>query len=180
MNAILVGYSLRNTYKQSEWLPNVDEIASVSSCISQEPGMDVSAWRHNDYWFFDSPGLAYENLAIVEPEASPDFYDLYAFKLYPVVFEDGEMREESVQIGEIVPLSPEFPFLGYDAVSCSAGFAFECSPLSCNAIANEMSVNRFCLFTTLDDAMAAARRFSRGGYEPGPYYVLEVYRQFRD
>jgi hypothetical protein len=67
--------------------------------------------------------------------------------------------------------------LGFDAVSKSISAFFECSPLSCNNMAAEAPVNRFCLLETLAEAMALAEHCSRGEGEPGPYYVLEVLRE---
>ncbi len=43
-------------------------------------------------------------------------------------------------------------------------------------MANHVEVNRFCLVDTLGEAISLAERFSRGEAEPGPYYVLNVWR----
>jgi hypothetical protein len=48
------------------------------------------------------------------------------------------------------------------------------SPLSCNGMAEEISVNEFCLIDGLDAAVAAARRFGVEQPEPGPYVIVEV------
>jgi hypothetical protein len=42
--------------------------------------------------------------------------------------------------------------------------------------ASEVAVNRFCLLTTLDEAIAFAQRCAREEPEPGPFYVIEVLR----
>lgn len=60
------------------------------------------------------------------------------------------------------------------ASSWSPVLGFECSPLSCNAMAAEMTANSHCLFRTLAEAVAAAALFSVGQPEPGDYYVVEV------
>jgi hypothetical protein len=41
-------------------------------------------------------------------------------------------------------------------------------------MAGEVPANRFCLFETLEEELAAARRFSVEEPEPGDYYVVEV------
>jgi hypothetical protein len=69
--------------------------------------------------------------------------------------------------------------LGYDVVSRSLGSNFECSPLSCNSAAEEIEVNGYCLIDRLEAAVEAARTFSSGNWEPGPYYVLEVLSDLR-
>ncbi len=51
---------------------------------------------------------------------------------------------------------------------------FECSPLSCNEMAAEISANEFCLFRGLNAAIAGAQRFAAEQPEPGDYYVIEV------
>jgi hypothetical protein len=79
----------------------------------------------------------------------------------------------------VEPLPASFVSLGFDAVSKSVASFFECSLLSCNSMAAEMPVNRFCLLDTLEEAMALAERCSRGEAEPGPYYVLEVLRDMK-
>jgi hypothetical protein len=56
---------------------------------------------------------------------------------------------------------------------------FECSPLSCNAMATEMDTNEYCLFDSLEAAVAGAARFSIEQPEPGDYYVIEVLEEPR-
>src|SRR5690606_28334973 len=64
---------------------------------------------------------------------------------------------------------------GYDVVTYSCGNAAECSPLSCNALANEFDVNEFCLIPTFEKAFdaVAAGRFNHS--EPGPYRIIAVH-----
>ena len=82
----------------------------------------------------------------------------------------------------IVPLSvtgdfEAYNFLGYDAVNRSAGNHFECSALSCNHGADDFTVNKYCLFDDLEYSYKATIDISKGGYEPGPWYIVEVYRK---
>ncbi len=51
--------------------------------------------------------------------------------------------------------------------------------LSCNSMAAEVSSNEFCLFDSLEAAIAAATRFSIEQPEPGDYYVVEVLEERR-
>ena len=55
--------------------------------------------------------------------------------------------------------------------------SFFCSPLSCNGMAEEYPVNRYCLVDDPDTALAMARDFATGNCEPGPYCVVEVWMQ---
>ncbi len=57
-------------------------------------------------------------------------------------------------------------------VGSSAGF--ECSPLSCNGMAGEIPVNRYCLLDNVEQALRVAARFDEEQPEPGDYFVVEV------
>ena len=48
---------------------------------------------------------------------------------------------------------------------------------SCNYMAEEYPVNRFCLVDDLDTALAMVHDFATGNCEPGPYCVVEVWMQ---
>lgn len=63
--------------------------------------------------------------------------------------------------------------LGYDVVVF--GDFLEHSPLSCNSIATNVGVNRFCLFDGIDEAKSAidAGKFG-GGCEEGAYKIFSV------
>ena len=70
-------------------------------------------------------------------------------------------------------------FLGYDLASGSTGYGFECSPLSCNHCAENTPVNRHCLMDDLHLAVQKGIEFGnrQSGVEPGPYYLVEVFRK---
>jgi hypothetical protein len=175
MTPILIGYFPKRTKRKPEWLEaaGVVEICSVSCCISEEPEEWIDKWLHNDMWVYDSPELAWS----VVPEAARPEYDLFAYKLFPVVFENQERKPFALPEIHPQPLSDSFRKLGYDAVSRFAGAAFECSPLSCNSMADEVPVNRYCLFDEPEIALQKAADFEASGCEPGPYFVVEVWRR---
>ena len=116
---------------------------------------------------------------ILKKTDDKDNYDIYAYKQYPIRVQDGEVMSETISPPNVEPLDKSFMFLGYDAVSNSVGSGFECSPLSCNGGAETMKVNQYCLFETYEEALAGAIEFSKGNWERGPYYVVEVYRKIR-
>ena len=64
--------------------------------------------------------------------------------------------------------------LGYDIVARSTDSAFECSPLSCNRMADEWKTNAFCLIDDVITVIDYAERLSDGNAEPGPYCVVRV------
>ncbi|MFV7789210.1 hypothetical protein, partial [Enterococcus faecium] len=64
---------------------------------------------------------------------------------------------------------------GYDVVTFSGGTAPECSPLSCNGLAEAVTVNDFCLFDTCEEAQRALESGLFRNAEPGPYRIVAVY-----
>lgn len=64
---------------------------------------------------------------------------------------------------------------GYDVVTFSVHNAPECSPLSCNMLAQTLVANRFCLFENFESAYDAVAGGKFDDSEPGPYRVIAVY-----
>jgi hypothetical protein len=175
MDPVLLGYFPKRLSVPPDWMRarGVEEIGSVSLCIAGGPDGWLEAWKHNPWGFFSSPETA---RSLVPGDERAD-YRLYAYALYPVEYrEDGEEPME-VDAPEATPLGREYDLVGYDVASRSAGSYFECSPLSCNMLAEEIDVNRYCLFSTLDDARELARSAEEKRCEPGPYHVVQVWRE---
>ncbi|MEZ5292821.1 MAG: hypothetical protein R2745_17195 [Vicinamibacterales bacterium] len=172
---VLIGYFAKRRTARVEWLaaPEVREICSVSACIAEAPDGWIDRWAHNDLWVFDTPERARD---VVEA-AQRQHFDVFAYRLVPLLFRDGRIEPYALPAVAPSATSEAFESLGFDAVSRSTGTSFECSPLSCCNLAGERGANQWCLFDTLDQAAAAAADWSRGGAEPGPYVVVEVLRQ---
>ncbi len=171
---LFVGFFPKITARLPDWLDNqsVTEICSVSNCISDGPEQWIRRWKHNEFGFFDDERLAYDVMDRV-----PSEFDLYAYKLFPLRCL-GDKVEEITLSGEPRPLPADYDFLGYDIVTHSTSSFFECSPLSCNHAAEVYAVNEFCLIADQVAAYQTLLEISRAGtYEPGPYYLFEVYRK---
>lgn len=152
----------------------LQEICFVSECISEGPPGWIDAWKHNEWFVFDSEELAWE---MVPGDRAA--YDMYAYKILPVRF-NGEITPIDVKPSATGDLSG-YEFLGYDIVSRSCDSAFECSPLSCNGGYKEFRVNTHCLIDELEYAWGIASEIGgsakeKGGWEPGPYFLVAVYR----
>jgi len=173
MELVLVGYFLKRTsVPKDAWVPaSVVEICSVSDCLNRSPEGWIDLWLHNDLGLYNTCDDA---RGIVVDQAEE--YSLFAFRLLPARFVKGNREPLTIPALSVEPLRKGFVSLGFDVVSKSNSHFFECSPLSCNGLAQEVPVNRFCLVDTLAEAQSLADRCSREEPEPGPYYVLEVLR----
>lgn len=153
-------------------LPGVSEIASVSQCIAQGPLGWVERWAHNEFGLYDREALALETAGNSSRE-----YRLYGYASFPLRWGSTGL-EPAVLPPAAAPIPADYRFLGYDIVTRSAGSSFECSPLSCNGAARDFRVNQFCLIDGLAEAWAALEAIGRAGnYEPGPYYLVAVWRK---
>jgi hypothetical protein len=154
----------------------VEEICSVSNCIARRLGGLDDPACNNPLGLYPDAGTAW---AVVPVEARSDFA-LYAYRLWPVSFAEGRGEEFDLWWEPSVePMSDTFVLLGWDVVEGGNGQSFGCSPLSCNTGADIVrcpELNRYCLVGEEQAAMALARSFSITKPEPGPYCVVEVWR----
>ncbi len=171
MNPIPIGYFAKIVVKRPDWLmvPNVEDICSVSECMSAGPDDWFSLWQHNGMCLFDDAAT----IAAIAAQQNPvQEFDLFAYGLIPIRFAaEGETVITAADLPSlagtppaVLPCSADFELLGYDCVQTEwhrTVVGFGCSPLSCNGLAQEIAVNRHCLIDGLDDALAAARRFAR-------------------
>lgn len=153
-------------------LPGVVDIASVSDCIAKGPEDWIKSCTFNELGFFDTVDIA-ESLV---PEPYRSQFDIDAYEFLGERFAGGLAEPWTVPKLICNPPGSNFEPLGFDVVSKSAAAFFECSPLSCNGAAKTFTANAHCLFDAGDDAIAAAKVFSKGSSEPGPYYVARISR----
>jgi hypothetical protein len=184
MKPVLIGYMAKRTAHRPSWLraPDVTEICSASWCISKTHDAYFTNEHINEASLFDSEGLAWGAV----PEAVRGQFSMYAFALFPMTFEAMGDTTRTIPGLSVEPLSLKFRSLGFDAVSDSGmsgpvdrkpeAICFECSPLSCNSKAEIMATNPYCLLDSYEEASQAARKFAQGQAEPGPYLVVEVFR----
>lgn len=176
---IPAGYMAKFVEDRPDWLAaaGVEDIYSVSGCVSPSFTDYYSAWKHNGFWFFDQ-------IDIIRQVASEKAIDLsdakfFYYETYEKQFDD-DGNEEAVQTSGL-PFAtniqmPQVKYLeGFDVVSFSAGAGPECSPLSCNSLAAEHEVNRHCLLASLDEAVFHLKNGSFRNSEPGPYRIFSVY-----
>lgn len=125
---------------------------------------------------YDTPEAAWS----VVPSAARSEFELSAYRLLPVEFKDGKESPIELWWEPTVESKPStFVRLGWDAVVGGNYHGFGCSPMSCNAGVRDVETarkNRFCLVDTEEEGLALARHFSLCQPEPGPYCVVEVWR----
>ena len=175
---IPVGYMAKKVVQRPDWLkvPNVYDIYSVSSCFSRNFMDYINFWRHNGYWFFDTPRTIRE----LSQENKVDLKDLtfFYYEVYEKEFDEEQktwlfFEPEEFPTHVILPTHREFH--GYDVVTFSMGTNPECSPLSCNHLASEIRTNAHCLLESFEETK---KRLEVGRFdhaEPGPFRIFAVY-----
>jgi len=161
-----------------DWLkaPSVADIYSVSACNSEYFINDyIPFWKHNGCWLFDSPeiirAVAQENSIGLE-QTLLFYYEAHEMELA----EEGWRSffpEPSFTTNIVQP--PHKRLEGFDVVTFSAGNSPECSPLSCNGLAEELRTNSHCLFESFDETWTTISSGKFTGCEPGPYRIFAVY-----
>jgi hypothetical protein len=177
MGPTLIGYFPKKVAPASDWFKarRVREVCSVSEHVSPGPPNWSDRWAHNEMGAFDDEQAAW---GVVPGGPANTAYRMFAYRLFPAEFERGQQQPIAVPPLAVQPLPAAYHRLGYDVVSRCGGYTFECSPLSCNYAAEMTPVNEHCLVDDPAEAFRLAVRFSREkGAEPGPYYVVEVWRR---
>jgi hypothetical protein len=174
---IPAGYMAKRVSLKPDWLKaaQVVDIFSVSSCLSKDFADYIKYWKHNGYWLFDSP----EIIQSVAREYSIDLEGtmLFYYEVYEKEF-DGEgwhsFGNENSFPTNVIPPS-RMQLAGFDVVAFSVGTSPECSPLSCNMVANEVDTNKHCLLTSFEKAQRALNDGVFRNSETGPYRIFAVY-----
>ena len=176
---IPIGYMAKRVIAKPDWLKTdqVDDILSVSGCVSEDFADWINYWRHNGYWFFDSPEVIVEVAAEHGLDLSPTRWFYYEAHEKEYDDEEGSWRdfapEESFTTAVVAPRDRHL--VGFDIVTFSCRTSVECSPLSCNHIAEELRTNRHCLLDSFDEAMKFVDDKAFLGGEPGPFRIFAVY-----
>jgi len=176
---IPIGYMAKKSVKRpdgfGDQMAHVADVYSVSSCVNDDFADYIEYWKHNGYWLFDSPKLIRE----ICNEHSIDLGEslLFFYEAFELEFDGATWRpflpEPSIATNVALPSAKHLD--GFDVVTFSAGNSPECSPLSCNGIAEELLTNSHCLIGTAEEAKQALGAGSFSGGELGPYRILAVY-----
>jgi hypothetical protein len=173
------GYMAKKVVKRPDWIraPSVEDIYSLSGCISAPFADYIKHWKHNGYWLFNSVD-AIRTLAS-EHGIPLTHCKIFYYEVFDQEYDDDRMewrpfaREASFGTAVVLPVRKQLE--GYDVVTFTAHTSPECSPLSCNNLAAAIRTNSHCLLTSFEDARA---RIEAGGFErsePGPFRIFAVY-----
>lgn len=176
---IPAGYLYKRISVRPDWLAaaqTVEDVYSISRCISDAFADYDGHWRHNGAWLFDEPAIMHE----IAREAGVTLDDtmLFYYEVYEQEFDEGTRAWSPIVLKDF-PMRVVVPDVkvlhGFDVNCASQRNLPECSPLSCNLLCAELPVNRHCLLATLDEARQALEqgRFDRS--EPGPFRIYAVY-----
>jgi len=174
-----IGYMAKRVVTKPDWLKTnkVDDILSVSGCVSEDFADWINYWKHNGYWFFDSPDV----IVSLADEHDLDLSQArwFYFEAYEKEFDEdsGEWRnfDPEASFATCIVVPENMKLMGYDIITFSCGTSAECSPLSCNHVAKEVKVNRHCLLDSFEAAMSFVDTKAYLGGEPGPYRIFAVY-----
>lgn len=174
---IPIGFMAKRIRQRPDWLlaPQVTDIYSVSSCISEDFADYVSFWKHNGFWFFNSP----EIIRTVAAEHSIDLAgtSLFYYEAHESEFDGDTWRpygpESSFPTNVTAPCGNTLA--GFDVATFWAGNSPECSPLSCNSLASTMPTNNHCLFASFEEAHARVNDGEFNDSEHGPYRIFSVH-----
>jgi hypothetical protein len=176
---IEAGYMARKISAKPDWIKasGVVDICSVSYCISEAFCHYIGHWKHNGYWFFDSPSVIREIASTESIDLSA--YRLFYYEVYELQFDEERRSWQPFEPDRAFTTQVEIParkqLLGFDVVSFDAQTTPECSPLSCNNLAESIEVNEHCLLPSLESATRLLESGAFDNSEPGPFRVLGVY-----
>lgn len=174
-----VGYMAKRVVRRPDWIkaPKVDDVYSVSGCVSEYFSDYIKYWRHNGYWFFDSP----EIIKALALEHTIDLRNckVFYYEVFEEEFNDEKHGWEPFKPDDGFKTSVAAPVRmqleGYDVVTFSVHTSPECSPLSCNNLAEGMKTNSHCLFSSFEEAKAHIEARDFDNSEPGPFRIFAVY-----
>jgi hypothetical protein len=176
------GYMAKRVSPATAWLQNdqVAEILSVSPHLSEDFAEWTGHWNHNGYWFFNSPDIITDLIGEWGGRLEPLRW--FYYEGYELAYDEETKLWSDYgpepSFGTAVVAPRESVLRGFDVVTYSQGNRAECSPLSCNALAANMEVNRHCLFTSFAEAKQKIEERYFTLSEPGPFRILAVYEIF--
>jgi hypothetical protein len=176
---IPAGYLYKRIAARPGWLagaPQINDIYSVSGCVSENFSDYIAHWKHNGHWMFDDPAIM-RAVALVDGIPLRSMTLCY-YEVYVQEFDQTTRKWTALQLKSSALVCPPKTktLCGFDVATFSQGNCPECSPLSCNSLAAKIATNSHCLFETFADARAALDDGVFDHSEPGPFRIFAVYK----
>jgi hypothetical protein len=173
------GYMAKKVKSQPDWLKSdgLKELYSVSGCISEYFCDYIPHWKHNGFWLFDSPA---EITAVAAAESlNMSEQRIFYYEVYENQFDEPRKIWQPLQADKSFKTEVSAPkskkLEGFDVVTFSVQTSPECSPLSCNRLAESIPVNAHCLLPSLEEAIRLVESGAFDNSEPGPFRIFAVY-----
>ena len=176
---IPVGYMAKRVNRKPDWLKNdqVEDVFSVSNCISDDFAYLPDYWKNNGYWFYDSPEII--KALATEHDLHLEGTKMFYYEVYENQCNEDDAEWESFEPEDSIITNVKGPnnkvLEGSDIASFSQHNAPECSYLSCNHMAETIKVNRHCLIETFEEAKSLLSQGAFKDCEPGPCRIFAVY-----
>ena len=177
---IPAGYMYKQIIGKPDWIKSsaVKEIYSVSNCISHNFADFMQFWKNNGFWFYNSQDIILEiakDNQINLTKSTAIYYEVFNQQ-----FNEDSKSWESYKPETDFVTNISIPttklLLGYDVVTFSVQTCPECSPLSCNMLADELTVNNYCLFDNFNTAKTSIENGSFTNSEAGSFRIFAVYK----
>src|SRR6266550_2455535 len=115
---IPAGYMAKHVHKATGWqLSQVVDMYSVSGCISKDFADYINHWKHNGFWFFNSPETI-RSIA-VEESVALEGTSLFYYEAYELEFDGTSWQaytpEPSFPTNVVLP--PRKQLEGFDVVT---------------------------------------------------------------
>src|SRR5436190_12165132 len=92
---VFIGFQVRRVEICPQWLRDfggntsvVEEICSISDCISNRPEAWIDRWDFNAAWCYNTE----EQAVATTPDGQREQYELFAYRMLPIEFDQGKTR----------------------------------------------------------------------------------------
>ena len=180
---IPAGYMAKIIVKKPDLLKakDVQSIYSVSGCISKDFADYDHFWKHNKFWFFDSVEIIKE--ISKENNVNLSKAEILYYEIYEKEFDEKskkwnyfENKNSFGYLGSDVKKPENKYLLGYDIVNYIVSPGPECSVFSCNYLAENVKINKYCLMDSFEETKEIVETLGISKCEPGPYRIFAVYK----
>lgn len=175
---IPAGYLAKKILPRPDWVTNqqVEEVITLSHCMAKDFARYIDYWQHNGHWLFDSPEKI-QNLA-TEQKIDLNGFRYFYYEIYSLQYKEDPKNWSAYKHDDFptqVVVPKEKAWRGFDVVNYYCRSTPECSPLSCNNLAADLPVNRYCLLDSLQQAKKLLETGTFDNSEPGPFRMVAVW-----